>query len=175
METAQLTADKILANEKEVTELNSEYTTLAEQTKLTPTPTPVRTPPGSVQGDAEVDEDSPMEMGNPDGNSEGQDNSMGDESGTRPDDEMAVDASTPNTITHTARTTQNGKKRCVPLPTLETLNASFGQYDHEELAMFRQKLDEHFREAETARSVELDMSALLSGDTGAGFEPTQVG
>ena len=54
----------------------------------------------------------------------------------------------------------------VPLPTLDTLN------------VLRQRLDEHFREAENARSIDLDMAAsvaLLSGDTGDGFELTQEG
>ena len=59
---------------------------------------------------------------------------------------MGVDVCS-NTITQAALNTQNGKKRCVPIPTLNTFNVNFGQYDQEELALLRQRLDEHFREA----------------------------
>ena len=55
MEIARLTGVKIAAHEKEISDLNDEYRALAEQTRLTPTPTPVatpvETPPLSVQGD----------------------------------------------------------------------------------------------------------------------------
>ena len=55
---------------------------------------------------------------------------------------------------------------------------NFGQYDQEELALLRQRLDEHLHEAENARNIDLDMAAsvaLHSGDTGDGFELTQEG
>ena len=90
---------------------------------------------------------------------------------------MGVDVCS-KTITQAALNTQNGKKQYVPLPTLDTLNVNFGQYDQEELVLLRQRLDEHYREAENARSIDLDMAAsvaLLSGDTGDGFELTQEG
>ena len=44
MEIARLTGVKIAANEKEISDLNDEYRALAEQTRLTPTPTPVASP-----------------------------------------------------------------------------------------------------------------------------------
>ena len=49
-----------------------------------------------------------------------------DEFGAGLDDEMVVDVCS-NTITQAAGNTQNGKKRCVPLPTLDTLNVNLGQ------------------------------------------------
>ena len=55
MEAARLTGVKITANEKEISDLDAEYRALAEQTRLTPTPTLVATrvvtPPGSDNGD----------------------------------------------------------------------------------------------------------------------------
>ena len=109
----------------------------------TPVVTPVRTLPLSVQGDDAA---------------EGEGSPVGDEFGARLDGEVGVDVCS-NTITQTALST-NGKKRCVPLPAVDGLNVSFGQYDQEELALFRQRLDEHFREAENARSVDLDMAGV---------------
>ena len=58
---------------------------------------------------------------------------------------MGVDVCS-NTITQAALNTQNGKKRCVPIPTLDTLNVNFGQYDQGELALLRQRLDEHVKQ-----------------------------
>ena len=167
MEVARLTGVKIAANEKEISDLDAEYRALAEQTRLTPTPTPVatpvETPPLSVQGD--------------DAAEGGEGASDADEFGAGLDDEMGVNVCS-DTITQAALNTQNGKKRCVPIPTLNTLNVNFGQYDQEELALLRQRLDEHLRDAENARNIDLDMAAsvaLLSGDTGDGFEITQEG
>ena len=167
MEAARLTGVKITANEKEISDLDAEYRALAEQTRLTPTPTPVATPvatpPGSDNGE--------------DAAEGGEGASAADEFGAGHDDDMGVNVSS-DTITQTALNTQNGKKRCVPIPTPNSLNVNFGQYDQEELVLLRQRLDEHLRDAENARNIDLDMAAsvaLLSGDTGDGFEIAQEG
>ena len=105
----------------------------------------------------------------------GEGSSEGDEFGTGLDDEIGVVVCS-NTITKTAL--KHSEWEETVLLALDSLNVSFGQYDQEELALFHQRLDEHFREAENARSVDLDMAAsiaLLSGDIGDGFEPAQEG
>ena len=43
------------------------------------------------------------------------------------------------------------EEACVPRPTLETLNDSFGHYDPDELDMFRQRLDKHLAAREQER------------------------
>ena len=72
---------------------------------------------------------------------------------------------------------KNGKKRCLPLPTLETLNVGFGQYDPDELIMFRQTLDRHRVTAEQERDGLIDRAAPavhLAGDSGSRSQATQV-
>ena len=81
----------------------------------------------------------------------------------------------PSSVPQTARATEEWEEAVSS--TLETLNDGFGQYDPDELIMFRQTLDRHLVTAEQERDGLIGRAAPavhLAGDSGSRSQATQV-
>ena len=166
MEVARLTGVKIAANEKEISDLDAEYRALAEQTRLTPTPHTRRYSGSKLHRCLfratmlQREERVPLMP-------------MNSVLGSM----MRWVLMCVRTQSHRlCLTLQNGKKRCVPIPTLHNSKVNFGQY--ESLHCFVKGLVNICVMQKMRATLTLTWqrrSPLLSGDTGDGSEIAQEG